>query len=57
MTSKQNKDKDDMICTGNFPPPMAYAMEMYSAYLQSMMTMWQAYMQFITPPQQNREEE
>jgi len=39
MTTKNN----EMICTGAIPPQVVMGMELYQAYLQGMMNVWQLY--------------
>lgn len=56
-TKKTNKD-EDMICTGQSPfntPPMAYAMDVYQAYMQGMMHFWIAYSKLMTVPYYTQE--
>jgi|LakMenEpi03Aug12_release.lakeMendotaPanAssembly.Ray.scaffolds.fasta_scaffold1970033_2 hypothetical protein len=40
--TKDNKE-NDMICTGAIPPQVVMGMELYQAYLQGMMNVWQLY--------------
>lgn len=58
----KNKQENDMICTGAMPPQVIAGMELYQAWMQTMMFWCQSYMSIMqapywTQPPQDKSEE